>query len=95
MMTHVAQQRGIAASVALSVLNGELSVLEGRERSVGSDGLDLDRSEDPDLSVIVLVDDETEALPIGEQRALLGSRSHSGEGAGAGSRRTVGPPSRA
>ena len=72
-MTHeeyVAQQRGVAASVALSVLNGELSALEGARTISRLDGLDLDRSEDPDLSVIVLVDEETEALPIGEQRAL-------------------------
>jgi hypothetical protein len=65
---YVAQQRSFAASVAQKVLAGEMTALEGARILSRLDGLDLDE-EDEDLGRLRLVDDETEALPIGEGQA--------------------------
>ena len=66
---YVAEQRRFAVSIARRVLEGEMTMLEGARVLSRLDGLDLDE-DDSDWQNLKLVDVETEALPIGEVRAL-------------------------
>jgi hypothetical protein len=67
---YVAQQRSRAVDLAKGILAGELNVLEAAwelaalRKEVGISG------DDPDFAVFSLIQDDTEHLPIGEQRKL-------------------------
>lgn len=60
-------QRRLVAQLARNILAGEVDVLDGSSKIVSlRDELDLDRDDD-DLMAFVVVDSETDALPVGEE----------------------------
>jgi hypothetical protein len=71
---YVTSQRKRAGEIATDILAGRVSMLEGarqltrlrHEIEVGDD--------DPDIHAMVLIESETESLPIGAERASWGIR---------------------
>jgi hypothetical protein len=64
---YVAMQRRRVAELARDILAGEVDVLDGSARIVSlRDELDIDRDDD-DLMAFVVVDSETDALPVGAE----------------------------
>ena len=64
---YVATQRRRVAQLARDILAGELDVLDGSAEIVSlRDELDIDHDDD-DLMAFVVVDSETDALPVGAE----------------------------
>ena len=64
---YVAMQRRRVAKLARDILAGEIDVLDGSSKIVSfRDDLDIDRDDD-DLMAFVVVDSETDALPVGAE----------------------------
>jgi hypothetical protein len=64
---YVTMQRRRVAELARDILAGQVDVLDGSAKIVSlRDELDLDRDDD-DLMAFVVVDSETDALPVGTE----------------------------
>ncbi len=64
---YVATQRRRVAELAREILAGEIDVLDGSSKIVSlRDELDINRDDD-DLMAFVVVDSETDALPVGAE----------------------------
>ena len=64
---YVAAQRRRVAELARDILAGDIDVLDGSAKIVSlRDELDIDRNDD-DLMAFVVVDSETDTLPVGKE----------------------------
>jgi hypothetical protein len=67
---YVAHQRSRAVDLAKGILDGELNVLEAAWQLAALRNEVEISGDDPDFAVFSLIQDDTEHLPVGEQRRL-------------------------